>query len=217
MARYKRNQVEDAIVRTLDAKAARVRELQLRLKRLLAADRRRIRRRGADTATGHRYAFYSQAPPGSGVEVMFAGHEAFALLVALLLLEHGFPQGAAVRIMRQIRIDLDAAHRQTLKKDPKTLFDPKAVMAMAKPGMIATDNTSPIFLAIIRFSEPALGGGKVRALVSVCNGNEELAALVKQHSAPGYGTTFFELASKIHSLATNLAQTRPIKRGRSTL
>ena len=121
-----------------------------------------------------------------------------------------------VHIMRQIRTDLEAAHRDTLKKDPQKLFDPKAIWAMAEPGMIATDNTDPVFLAIIKFSPPA-PAGKVRALISVCRGNSELAAFIRKHSAPGYGTTFFELVSKMHTLAANLLLTCPIKRGRSRL
>ena len=38
--RYKRNQVEEAVVRTLGARGARVDELKLKMKRLLVTDRR---------------------------------------------------------------------------------------------------------------------------------------------------------------------------------
>ena len=77
---YKRNQVEDAIVRTLGAEGARVDELKLRMKRLLVTDRRLGRGKRSDDKAGHRYAFYSQRPQGSGVEVMFSDYEAFALV-----------------------------------------------------------------------------------------------------------------------------------------
>ena len=209
--RFKRNQLDEAIIRTLDADGARIEQLKIRLKRLLVADRR-----GRHSA-GRRYAFYSEEPPGSGVEIMFSGYEAFALLAAVLLLEHGFPQAKAVRIMRQIRMDLEAAHRESLKKDPRALFDPKLIQAMARPGMIATDNTDPVFLALVKLSVSEIRGGEVRALISVCRGQKELAAFVKMHSVPGLGTTIFEFVSLMHKLANNLSRTRAVKRGRSTI
>jgi hypothetical protein len=106
---------------------------------------------GRDHA-GSRYAFYSQEPPGSGVEVMFSGYEAFALLVAIMLLEHGITQATVVSILREVRRDLETAHAQRLKMDRKALFDPSAVHEMIKPGMIATDNTAPLFLVFVRLS-----------------------------------------------------------------
>jgi predicted DNA-binding transcriptional regulator YafY len=145
---YKRNQVEDAIVRTLGAEGARVEELKLRMKRLLVTDRRLRRSKRSDDKAGHRYAFYSQKPQGSGVEVMFSDYEAFALLAALIVLEHGIPQAKVVSILREIRSDFEAAHRDILQKDPKELFDQHSIRAMARPGMFAVDNTSPVFLTL---------------------------------------------------------------------
>ena len=104
--RYKRNQVEEAIVRTLGAEDARVNELKLKMKRLLVTDRRLGRGKRSDVKVGRRYAFYGQKPQGSGVEVMFSGYEAFALLAALVVLEHGIPQAKVVSILREIRFDL---------------------------------------------------------------------------------------------------------------
>ena len=137
MAYYKRNQVEEAIVRTLRAEDARVSELKLKMKRLLVTDRRLGRGKRSDDKAGHRYAFYSQRPQGSGVEVMFNSYEAFALLAALLVLEHGIPQAKVVSILQKIRSDFEAAHRDTLQKDPKALFDPQSVQAMARSAMFA--------------------------------------------------------------------------------
>ncbi len=65
---------------------------------------------------------------------MFTGYEAFAVLAGLLLLEHGIPQATVVNILRQLRSDLEATHRETLENDPSVLFDQKALQAMAKPG-----------------------------------------------------------------------------------
>jgi hypothetical protein len=148
---------------------------------------------------------------------MFSSYEAFALLAAIMMLEHGIPQATVVSILREVRGDLEAAHAESLKRDAKSLFDPQAVRAMAKPGMIATDNTDPVFLAFVNLSESKVGDRKVRAAITVCRGHEELAAFVKKHSVPGLGATFFEFVGLMHKLARNLSQTRPVKRGRSAV
>jgi hypothetical protein len=216
MQLFKRNQVEQAILRTLGARDARAAELELRLHRLLVTDRRLGRGKRGRNAGDSRYAFYSQKPPGSGVEVMFSGYEAFALLIAIMLLEHGIPQATVVSILRQVRGDLETAHAQRLKMDRKVLFDPRAVREMVKPGMIATDNTAPVFLAFVRLSGSEVDG-KVHEAITVCRGHNELVAFITQHSVPGLGATFFELVSLVWKLADNLAQTRPIKRGRASI
>jgi hypothetical protein len=215
VVRLKRNQVEEAISRTLGAKDARAAELKLRLHRLLVTDRRLGRSKRARDGGDSRYAFYSQEPPGSGVEVMFSGYEAFALLLAIMLLEHGIPQATVVSILRQVRRDLETAHAQRLQMDRKVLFDPHAVREMVKPGMIATDNIAPVFLAFVRLSGSEVDG-KVREAITVCRGHDALAAFVKKHSVPGLGATFFEFVSLMWKLADNLAQTRPVKRGRAS-
>ena len=214
MRAFKRNQVEEAIVRTLGATGARVSDLKLKMKRLLVADRRLGRGKRSDGRADRRYAFYSHKPLGSGVEVMFSGYEAFALLAALIVLEHGIPQAKVVSIFQQVRSDLEAAHRETLQKDPKVLFDPEAVRALARPGQLAVDNTAPVFLTFVKLD---IGSGKVHATISVCRGLEELGKFIKEHSLPGSGATHFELIRLMHTLADNLSKTRPIKRGRSTL
>ena len=216
MPLFKRNQVEEAILRTLGARDARAAELKLRLHRLLVTDRGLSRgKRGRDRGGG-RYAFYRQEPPGSGVEVMFSGYEAFALLVAIMLLEHGIPQATVVSILRQVRRDLETAHAERLKMDRKVLFDPQAVREMVKPGMIATDNTAPVFLAFVRLSGSEVDA-KVHEAITVCRGHEELVAFVAKHSVPGLGATFFELVGLMWKLADNLAQTRPMRRGRASI
>jgi hypothetical protein len=208
---YKRNQVEEAIVRTLGAEGARIGDLKLKIKRLLVTDRRLGRGKRSDHKV---YAFYSQRPQGSGVEVMFSGYEAFALLAALIVLEHGIPQAKVVNILREIRPDFEAAHRDTLERNPKELFDPQAVRAMAKPGTFGVDNTAPVFLAFVKLD---IGKGRVHAFIAVCRGHEKLGEFIKERSVPGSGATFFEFTRLMHSLAGQLLQTRPIKRGRPTL
>jgi hypothetical protein len=214
MADFKLNQVTAAIAQIHDAKEARARELKLRLQRLLVTDRRLG---GEANSKRGGYAFYSGEPPGSGVEVMFSGYEAFALLAALFLLEHGVPQANVVKILRQIRGDLEAAHRETLKKDPDKLFDPQAVRARARPGMLATDNTAPVFLAFVNLTGSSTSDGNVRAVVTVCQGTSELSAFLKKYSKPAWGASIYEFVRPMRQLANNLSLTRPIRRGRSTI
>jgi hypothetical protein len=209
--RYKRNQIEDAIRRTFGAEGPRARELKLRIKRLLVTDRRLTHWNRPDK----RSAFYSQEAPGSGIEVMFTGYEAFAVLAGLLLLEHGIPQATVVNILRQLRSDLEAAHRETLKKDPTVLFDQKALQAMAKLGMIVTDNTDPVFLVLIKLPESTVD--RIHEVMAVCRGHDEMVAFLKRYSGPGLGSTTFELVNLMHRLAANLSKTHPIKRGRLTI
>ena len=208
---YKRNQVEDAVCRIFRADDERARELKLRLKRLLVTDRRLVRGK----ATEKRFAFFSQEAPGSGTEVMFSHYEAFALLAGLRLLEHGIPQTTVVSVLRQLRLDLERAYRETLEKDPVMLFDPKAVKAMARPGMIATDNTAPVFLVVAKL--PDSTADRVHAAMTVCRGHDEVVAFLKNYAKPALASTMFEFTSLMHKLAANLAKTRPIKRGRSTV
>jgi hypothetical protein len=211
---YKRNQVEEAIFRTLGARDARCDELKFRLKRLLVTDRRLGRDENSDAEEDRQYAFYSLEPPGSGIEVMFSAYEAFALLAAIMLLEHGLPQAGVVRVMRQVRRQFEAAHTQILKKDPSTLFDQKAILTQARPGMIATDNTDPVFLVFARLTGSSVDTRTGGSAVAVCRGREELAAFMKRHSVPGMGATFFEFVHPMHALAADLSQTRAVKRGR---
>jgi hypothetical protein len=212
--RYKRNQVEEAIFRTLGARDGRIDELKFRLKRLLVTDRRLGRDADSDEEEDRPYAFYSQEPPGSGTEVMFSGYEAFALLAAITLLEHGLPQAAVVKVMRQVRRPLEAAHGECLTKDWNTLFDEQAIRAQAKEGMLAVDNTDPIFLAFVRLTDSAVGDQKGSGAVAVCRGYQALGDFFTKHSVPGTGMSIFEFVRPIRVMAANLLQVRPAKRGR---
>jgi hypothetical protein len=211
MSDYKRNQLEEAVIRTLGATDRRARDLKLKIKRLLLTDRRLGRGRRSDHGA-NRYAFYGTRPQGTGTEVLFTGYEVFAVMMGLIVLEHGIPQAKVVRILQALRSDFEAAHRDTLQTDPKVLFDPQAVQKL--PGLLAVDNTAPVFLAFVKLD---IGKGRVQAFISVCRGLDELGKFLKEHSVPGSGSTHFEFARLMHTLTINLSQTRPIKRGRSTL
>jgi hypothetical protein len=134
-----------------------------------------------------------------------------------MLLEHGYPQSGVVRVMRRVRRQLEAAHAETLKKDPNKLFDQQAILAQAKPGMIATDITEPLFLAFAKLTGSKVDTRKRGSPMAVCRGHEELAAFWNRYCVPGTGATFFEFAGLMHKLAANLQKTTPVKRGRGAI
>jgi hypothetical protein len=211
---YKLNQVEEAIFRTFGAREERRKELKFRIKRLLVTDRRLGRNIKSAKEEDQHYAFFGQEPPGSGHEIMFTAYQAFALLAAVILLEHGLPQTSVVRVMRRVGRQLAAAHADTMRKDPRRLFDQQVILAQAKPGMIAVNNTSPVFLVFVRLTASSVDDQEGSGVVAVCRGTAQFQEFYKRHSTPGTGATFFELVSLMHAFAAHLSQTLPVKRGR---
>jgi hypothetical protein len=216
--RFKRNQIDQAVASALhehDRESEDGADLRIRMKRLLDADRALEpdgKSRRGNRAT---FAFYSGEAPGSGVEVWFSAYEAFALLVALRLLSHGWPQGTVVRLMRQLRPQLEAEHRRVLKQDPAELFDQTVVRRHARPATLFTGVTDPVFLAITRAkgTEPSEGERAVYAF-EVCRGQEELMNFILKDVPVGSVTTSLELAGSAHLLAHHLSNTQPKRRGR---
>src|SRR5262245_4980418 len=145
---YKRNQIEEAIARIFVPNCEKPpSELRTRIKRLLDLDRfigRKIRSKNAEEAN---FAFFSGEAPGTGADVSFSEYEAFALLNGLRIMNHGWPQGFAVLIMRRVRVDLKREHARILRQDPGKLFDWEAIRAKFQEGEIAADNTDPVYLA----------------------------------------------------------------------
>jgi len=207
---YKRNQIEDAISRTINARSAGPSsELRTRLKRLLDTDRNLGREKKPKDPKMANYAFYSSDSPGKGVEVGFSDYEAFALLTGLRLLQHGWPQSFAVDMLRRHRPELESQHARILKQDPKTLFDKASIREGAQPGDLAFDNTDPAFLTI------ASGRQNERedASAAVCHGMKEVAKFLKEVSAKSW--TLLELVTPAHALHKDLLKAEPRKRGRS--
>jgi hypothetical protein len=204
MDRYKRNQVELAISRVVGSSTSRPpMELRHRLKRLLDTDRALVRN------SGLAYAFYAGHAPGSGVEVWFSAYEAFALLVAFKLLEHGFPQQKAVLALRRIRPALEPEHKRMLKLDRRVLFNQDALESKVSPGQMVVSSTDPVFL-VIRTEESR----KAKSLKAtrICHGEIELMQFIKAALA---SYTIFELTGSAHLLDYHLANTEPSQRGRA--
>ena len=123
------------------------------------------------------FAFYGDEAPGRGTEIWFSGYEAFALLVGLRVLNYGWPQATAVRVMRGVRQKLEREHRRILEQNPATLFDQGQVSRRARPGMLAIGNTDPCFLAIVtRAGANRRSSSASPYSVEVCRGHNELVA-----------------------------------------
>src|SRR5215207_8611223 len=213
--RFKRNQVEEAVIATLkgDPDAAGP-SLRIRMKRLFDADREQsLNELGSGTI---QYAFFSDDAPGSGVEVWFSPYEAFAVLIALRILAHGWPQSTVVRMMRRVRKDLQNEHRRMMEQDPGRLFNQEALRREASPGLAFTGSTEPVFLAItaaesVDRREPKRG---LKGF-AVCRGRDRLMEFILKDMPVGMVTTSLELSNAAHRLAANLARTQPSRRGRA--
>jgi hypothetical protein len=213
MREYKRNQVEEAISRTFGERSARPSsELRTRLKRLLETDRSLGRNsRSADPERAN-YAFYSSDSPGRGVEVWFSDYEAFALMTGLRLLQHEWPQSFPVAILRRLRPELEHEHARILKQDPKTLFDQKRILEMARPGDLYVDNTDPVFLTIVSGQDQEGASGTLPC--AICRGMEQVFKFVKQQNARSWSLN--EFVTPAHALLSQLSKVQPRKRGRSS-
>ena len=212
-AQYKRNQVETAIWKVLARDGEHPpTELLHRLKRLLDKDRtlgRKPRSTDPEQAT---YAFYAEEAPGSGIEIWFSGYEAFALLVAHNLLEHGFPQEKAVLALRKMRADLEREHKRMLKLDPRELFDQDALERAASPGKIVSSSTDPTFLVITTEQKPAASDTRPLKAITLHRGERDLMQHMKAAIA---SYTILELTNRAHLLEHHLARSEPIQRGRA--
>ena len=211
MTKYKSNQVREAIFWTLGAEGERAREITLRLRRLYAADRGLGWRPRSHDQAEHHYAFFSDAPPGTGADILFTDYEAFASLAAVMLLEHGLPQVTVIRLLRRLRPQLESIHKENLAKDPDQLFDEKALLAQAMPGMIAFQSTEPVILAFARLTGSSVDE-EDRGL-SVCVDPLELVRFMRMQP-PGTGISVFDFSRLVHELANNLLHADAIKRGR---
>ena len=179
---YKRNQIEEAIARISVSNYQKPpSELRTRIKRLLELDRsmgRKLRSKDPEEAN---FGFFSEEAPGTGADISFSEYDAFALLNALRIMGHGWPQGFAVTIMRRIRPALEREHARILRQDPEELFDQQAIRAGARPGDIYVDNTDPVFLVIASKAqrvadEPQSAGVRARTWPSAARGQERLPA-----------------------------------------
>ena len=206
---FKRNQVEEAIARVLEGSAKLSSEARTRLKRLLDTDRGLGRSKRSVDPERANFAFYSVDSPGRGVEVWFSNYEAFALLVGLRLMHHGWPQGFAVGVLRRARPELERQHARIVTLDPADLFNQQLIFERARRGDMGVDSTAPVFLVI-----QSRDGRSRPSSSALCCGQEDLMRLIRAKA--GVTSTIFELTKSIHALSHALATSKPRKRGRGS-
>lgn len=197
---YKRNQLEEAISTVVEpaAKRGTSQSLQVKIKRLLEADRALKRSaRATDPARQH-YAFFSGEPPGRGVEVQFTEYEVFAVCVALQLLRHGWTPDIAAKVMRGVREDLMTRHARVLR-----------LCAEGKANEFTIKN-SPVLVATTR----ALGDSTEEALeCCVRDSHVEAAKWTWAQREGGQGFAMFHFAHIAQQINLALRKTEPRRRG----
>jgi hypothetical protein len=210
MIQFKRNQIEEAISRLSGEKSANPSsELQTRIKRLLDLDRSLPRDSKSKRPELANFAFYSSESPGKGTEVLFSNYEAFAILIGLQMLNHNWPQKFAVEMLRRLRRELEEQHKEILRLDPAELFDEERIRRDARPGDLAVNTVSPIFLLIWSDQRSAKDPAPSAGIYN----NHDAFAVTKAKA--GRSSTWLELTRPAHSLSAELSASLPRKRGRS--
>ena len=197
---YKRNQLEEAISAIVGPKIKRPpsQGLQIKLKRLLEADRALKRSvRSADPAL-HHYAFFSAEPPGRGVEVQFTEYEVFAACVALQLLHHGWTPEVAAKVMRRVRDELESEHRRILH-----------LCSEGSASEIKFDNT-PVIVATTGALDD---GGDAPLECCVRDSHLEAAKWTWTKRETGQGFAMFHFAHVAQQISLALRKTEPRRRG----
>jgi hypothetical protein len=206
---YKRSQIEEALARVTRPGTTKLGpDLKGRVKRLLERDRALGRNKRSRDPEGTSFAFYSAESPGRGRDNSFTPYEAFALLIGLQLMGHGWPQGFVVSLLRRLRPELERHHARILKQESAGLCNAAKVAADAKAGDLAVGNTAPLFIVVVTESP-----GRQAKAIAVCRGQGELFALYHQYG-PGFTFTSTEFVNLARVLAGALSQTVPSRRGR---
>lgn len=124
-------------------------------------------------------------------------------------MRHGWPQGFVVGVLRRVRPELEKHHARILTQDPAILFDEQRIREQAKEGDLVVYSTDSVFLVIQRREGRA---GSISS--ALCCGQEELMPIIR--AEVGIASTIFELTNSVHALSSELARTRPRRRGRGS-
>jgi hypothetical protein len=209
MNHYKRNQIEEAISRTIGERSAKPSPgLRTRLKRLLDMDRGLKRTARSSDPERANYAFYTSDAPGKGSEVLFSDYDVFALLMGMRMLEHGWPQNFVVTTLRRIRNELEARHTKIFQVESPNVARPEP-----RAGDLAIGNPASPFLLIVSDGE-TLDRTREGPYAQIFENQED--AFRFQMKKAGRSCSWFELDTPAHTLRTNLIGSLPRQRGRSS-
>jgi hypothetical protein len=189
---YKRNQVEEAIARTLGERSKKPSaELLARIKRLLDTDR-------AEKSKRKKSAFVSVLSQGQGHENWFSNYDAFAILLGLQLLAIGWSQTRVVNILLKGRADLEKAY-PTLRRAKNE----------GVPGPGALDIAGPAVGILFSGYDRAESAAKIL----VAEDAQQLVSKLREKA--GQSITTIGLGNTIAELEHNLSRVPERKRGRS--
>jgi hypothetical protein len=226
---YKRNQLEEAILRAEGSDPAKEgAETRIRIKRLLDLDRKQVpdpRRPFANT-----YAFYASEAPGTGFEVLFSAYEVLALWIGLRLLAAGFPQGRVVFLMRYYREALEMEHHRILQTDLAPLFRRSGFLTenateaqrerLVWEGRLVEHIDDMVFLAVRGEPEGIgittrtfRGDGYIRP-DNIVRGGKELLRFMEIEGFSKHSVLSIELVNPALQLSYWLERIPPTRRGR---
>jgi hypothetical protein len=222
-ATFKRDQVEQAIAIASGInpqhEPKRFDALRIELKRLLDRDRRQEQ----ETPRGRpvRRAFHGEGPPGRGIDVLYSGYEAFALLIALRLMRGGLTQARAVDFLRDLRAPLAGFHYETLRQDPHDLrpdVDPGDLENLIRIGALIREPEDLAHLTALagEHAEAFDVSSPEKKPVSgnICRSLDDLCHRLRWASHEGHALIVVELVNAAHQLAHHLKRIEPRPRGR---
>jgi hypothetical protein len=219
---FARGQIEWAIAQTTDRTQGPGgeprHELRMQLKRLLDLDRKK----GVDAAKPwpefRRLAFLEGGLPGKGFAIAYTRYDAFAMLLGLRLLDNNVPQMAVIRVLRRIRLDLQAEFERILRISPEVFTQGQhGVEAKVKAGLLVQDPAKLVFLAL-----PSGAGAEAfyrrqhdgtLELANIAHSSEELVEFVAYLTRVSPPALVFELVNPAHQLAWWLERAPLIRRG----
>ena len=219
---YRRNQVETAIERVtcgVHTAPQLASGLRVRIKRLIETDRAMgADRRSRDPRERH-YAFFDEPPPGRGTEVTYSDLGAFALFLALRLMDAGLPQSETVLFVRRIRPELEEEHSRILARKWESLIDHKASKTLenevANGQLVEGFDRMEFLVALAGQVTVQVGYDGEVSSANIVRGKEQLTKLLAHLAAWGGAPIIcIELVNPAHQLAYWLSRTEPTKRGR---
>lgn len=204
---YKRNQIEDAAESLFRQWERPTAGLRTRLKRLLEMDGEKLREDGpSKRARRQSLAFRSVESPGTGAEIWFSEYEALALLLGLMLLDHGWPQGAVANILREARGKLEPEHARILRKLRAANRGPVQKPSTGGPAA----RPDGVFFCISSPNRSTSTREGTNAFAIYRSEAEMMKALLSKIQS----FTIYELIALTRSLSTELSRSEPRKRGR---
>lgn len=221
-ARYKRNQVEEALAYALHFRPPVQPGLRLEIKRLLDTDRRIGINPRARTPDFRHLAFVSHRPEGTGFNIEYADYDVFAIYVGIKLLRAGFTQLGVATLMRRLRPALAEKHQEILSWEPASLLDNQPDVDLetrvSEGQMVKTlENMVCLILPTGKYSGPAF---KAQAdqdqgrPANIAQGKGAIEDRLQIELASGGTPIAIELVNPTHRLAYWLRRTERLERGR---